>query len=73
MELHIDLQCIINFKDVDENRIVIEIIKHITTSLKAYLISVSNQTLVEVPFENSLYITILQTLSKYGDLIELTN
>ena len=62
-----------NLKGVDENGIVIEMIKYATRTFKETLISLVNQFLLDASFEDSWYITILQMLSKDGDLNELTN
>ena len=72
-ELDSTLHSMTNLKDADENGIVIEMIKHATSTFKESLISLFNQTLMDASFEDSWYVTILQMLPKDGDLNELTN
>ena len=64
------LQAIANLKGVDENGIVIEMIKYATSSFKQLLKSLLNQILVDVSFEDSWYVKILQMMPNDGDLNE---
>ena len=72
-ELDIALQSMVNLKSADESGIVIEMVKHATNTFKENLVSLFNQTLMDASFEDSWYVTILQMLSKDGDLNELNN
>ena len=67
------MQGIVNLKGADEHGIVIEMVKHATRTFKESLVSLFNKTLLDASFEDSWYTTILQMLSKDGDLNELTN
>ena len=60
-------------KNVDDEGIMIEMIKYANESFKAALITLFNQSLVGGLFDESWYTSILQMLPKDCDLSELNN
>ena len=72
-ELEIAVKGMKNLKSVDDQGIVIEMIKYTNESFKAALITLFNQSLANGLFNESWYTSILQMLPKDHDLNELNN
>ena len=62
-----------NLRSAHENGIVVEMIKHVEVPFKEVLLQFLNQILMDISFDESWHITLLQMLPKDGHLGELAN